>query len=90
MMPNRIWRFKSVPHRVASTAIAHVWQWQTETPDGVLIASTEAFHTLIECVRDARRNGFTGELDPVTGVFTARDYEVHSGDYGAMTFIRPQ
>jgi len=86
-MPNRIWYFKSVPHQVEPTAVAHVWQWETQLPDDTVIVSSEVFQTLIGCVRDAQRKGFTGDYDPLTLSFTARGYRMKAGVHGSVTFI---
>jgi hypothetical protein len=74
------WRFKSVPRQVAATHMGHVWRWQTETREGVRRESIEVFHTLDACVRDAQQNGFTGDINEGTRLFSALGYEIRISD----------
>jgi hypothetical protein len=72
---NRRWLFKTVPvQRVSSSAQA--WQWQCVCAHRDVLDSTHVFATLAECVRDARRNGFDGKVDPSEGSFTPNGYQI--------------
>ena len=73
---NRSWLFKTVPVQRASSS-AQVWQWQCVCAHGDVVDSNHVFATLAECVRDARRNGFDGEVDASDGSFTPDGYEIN-------------
>jgi hypothetical protein len=81
-MPDRLWVFKSVPHRTSNTSIAHVWVWRAESRNGAVTTSDGTFHTLASCVQDAQRSGFQGSVDPETGSFTAAAYQMKVSENG--------
>ena len=55
------WEFVVGPHMTA-------WRWQyvDETSGSILKLSQRTFSTLVECVDDAKRNGYTGPDHPST------------------------
>ncbi|HEY0336004.1 MAG TPA: hypothetical protein VGC70_01590 [Burkholderiales bacterium] len=42
--------------------------------------SGQLFGTLAECVHDAQRHGFSGQVDPAQGSFTPGGYEISVAD----------
>lgn len=89
---DRVWLFRSITQHSSVTAVAQVWQWRVEARDGTVSVSRTSFGTLPECVGDAKRHGFMGDVDPSTGTFmAATHYEMKVGDYGDIVFRpRPQ
>ena len=83
-MPNRTWRFRSVSHEQAG-ATAHLWQWEVFIGQRSIGESQRFFNTLIECVCDAKRCGFTGDIDPASGAFISNEYRITTQDDGAVT-----
>jgi hypothetical protein len=83
-MVNRTWRFSSVAHRERD-ATSHVWKWEAMIGERVIGKSRHRFSTLLECVRDAHRCGFAGDVDPATGSFVADKYHITTHDDGAVT-----
>jgi hypothetical protein len=73
---NRSWLFKTVPVLRASSS-AQAWQWECVCTDGDIVDSRVVFATLAECVRDARRHGFDGTVDPSAGAFTPDGYQIN-------------
>jgi hypothetical protein len=85
----RIWIFRNVTHRGSATDLTQVWQWRAEASDGTVSVSAKSFVTLPECVADAKRCGFAGDVDPSTGKFATTHYEMKIGEYGDIQF-RPR
>ena len=85
---DRVWLFRCVTQH-SGTVVSQLWRWRVEARDGTVSLSTKAFNTLPECVGDAKRNGFMGDVDASTGTFTATHYEMKVGDYGDIIF-RPR
>jgi hypothetical protein len=85
---NRIWLFRCVTQHNL-TVVTQLWEWRVEAQDGAASVSTRSFGTLPDCVADAKRHGFMGDVDPTTGTFTATHYEMKVGDYGDIIF-RPR
>jgi hypothetical protein len=69
--------------------VRQVWQWRAEAIDGAVAVSDKGFATLPECVADAKRHGFAGDVDPSTGAFHTNHYEMKVGDYGDFV-LRPR
>ena len=70
------WVFKPAC-RTDDRSTAQLWAWHARRADGGTVSSVLLFDTLSECVRDARRNGFDGEVDPTQGSFTPGGYEIN-------------
>ncbi|MEA3157570.1 MAG: hypothetical protein QOK44_5159 [Betaproteobacteria bacterium] len=85
---NRVWLFRCV-NQSGETVATHVWQWRVEARDGTVSVSRRTFHTLPECVADAKLEGFMGEVDATTGTFMTHYYEVQVGDFGDIV-LRPR
>ncbi|MDB5924883.1 MAG: hypothetical protein JWN13_3819 [Betaproteobacteria bacterium] len=86
---DRVWLFRCVTQHSSANVVAQGWQWRVEAPDGAVSASSTSFGTLPECVADAKRHGFMGDVDPSTGTFTTTRYEMRVGDYGDIV-LRPR
>jgi hypothetical protein len=56
-----------------------LWRWE-HTVDGFTTFSAALFGTLAECVRDAQRHGFNGEVEPGQGAFAPGGYEINIAD----------
>jgi hypothetical protein len=84
-MANRIWRFSSVPHQPSPDAVAYLWQWRVGVDGAVVSRSPKFFHTLDECVRDAQRNGFNGQVNSGSATFRRSGYRMESIEGGKPT-----
>jgi hypothetical protein len=80
------WRFRCFSQRTSADVVTQVWHWRVEAIDGTVSVPSRSFSTLPECVADAKRRGFMGDVDPSTGTFTASHYEMNVGDYGDFVF----
>jgi hypothetical protein len=69
------WFFRCRSRRT-DAAVAQLWGWRTLTDGGDEMGSAAVFATLADCVRDARRHGFDGDVDAAHGMFTASGYEI--------------
>jgi hypothetical protein len=83
------WRFRCFSQRTSEDVVSQVWHWRVEAVDGTVSVPSKGFSTLPECVADAKRRGFMGDVDPSTGTFTASHYDMNVGDYGDFVF-RPR
>jgi hypothetical protein len=83
------WHFRRFSERASEDVVTQVWQWRAEAVDGTVSVPSRGFSTLPECVADAKRRGFMGDVNPSTGTFTASHYEMKVGDYGDIVF-RPR
>jgi hypothetical protein len=83
------WRFRCFSQRTSADVVTQVWNWRVEAVNGTVSVPSRSFSTLSECVADAKRRGFMGDVDPSTGTFTASHYEMDVGDYGDFVF-RPR
>jgi hypothetical protein len=84
IMPNRTWRFSSIPHQ-QGRATAHLWKWEALVAARPIGQSRRLFGTLAECVSDAQQCGFRGAVEPQTGRFVATEYHITVHDDGAVT-----
>src|SRR4051794_4855026 len=69
------WFFRCASQRTDG-AVAQLWGWRTVSGNGDERGSAAVFATLAECVRDAQRHGFDGEVDAAHGMFTPSGYEI--------------
>ena len=83
-MPNRTWRFRSVCRDSGATT-AHEWKWEVSIGQQRIGESKRLFSTLTECVQDAQRCGFAGDVDAATGLFLASEYRITTHDDGGAT-----
>ena len=82
---DRIWLFRCITQHQREV-VTQLWEWRVEAPDGSAKTSRGTFHTLPACVHDAQQSGFLGNVDPATGTFSAKHYEMKVGDYGDIIF----
>jgi hypothetical protein len=75
LMSDRAWLFKCVSCS-GSGSTAQLWRWHARSGDRGTYSSL-LFGTLAECVHDAQRHGFRGEVDPADGSFTPGGYEIN-------------
>jgi hypothetical protein len=80
------WHFRCFSQRTNADIVTQVWQWHVKAVDGTVSVPSKSFSTLPECVADAKRRGFKGDVDASTGRFTAPQYEMKVGDYGEFVF----
>jgi hypothetical protein len=78
-MSDRTWLFKSVSCSDPSST-AQLWRWHARSAEGGSTFSAQLFGTLAECVHDAQRHGFSGQVDPAQGSFTPGGYEINVAD----------
>ena len=58
------------------------WRWRVRRRDGNNLSAPTAFATLLECVEDAKRHGFTGTVDGSKLAHTRLIAEVHVAEHG--------
>ena len=56
-----VWCFKTAALNERNSS-RHLWYWQIDTDDTLLLTAIRLFGTLEECVADARGQGFRGQL----------------------------
>ena len=60
------WRFHTVPV-LKDKAIRYEWTWEAVPAEGPAEKAALSFASVSECIQDARRCGFTGEIDLSNG-----------------------
>jgi hypothetical protein len=80
------WRFSRFSQRTSEDVVSQVWLWRVEARNGTVSVPSKGFSTLAECVANAKRRGFMGDVDASTGRFTASHYETKVGDFGDILF----